>query len=637
MRFFLFLLFCFFALSAAALLLVLSLRGGAEAGDGAEVPELRYGLVWDENELSIRFPEPVVPLSVVENTMRKHGSDAERGLDLFSVSGSPAPTLRWVDQNVLRVDFAPGCSPADSFRVDFRPGVTYLGGKPVEPASYSFSPRPVRLSVRFLSHYAGGAALVSAAGAETREALALGQQHGGLRVRFRRMFRLPFAGWVGMSAVPATLRPASFAVGTAGAEAVACALLAQGNPADLRSESLLPRTLLALPSRPLAPGAHYRVEIEAEPESGFASSQSDPVTIPRELGVTLEASLEEGSGVSPSRPRVCLRFDAPVEEVALQSLWRGMELRLGGQRAVLSSDGQCYSARVGGHEVRLRLLRQLPLAQGCKVQSQKSFYRVSQPGCAVGLEMELEAVAPLEVEMTLPRDFRAAHGLTPLKRRFSLRVLPAWPLWQGTGNRVPLSGSHLLRLPALNMGAVTATLHHWDAESAARLYPFIRRARRDDSSLQELTYRLGWLRQHTDLWLLNHLPHAKMIRYTEEALKLVQQDRLAQRELRRRVFAEGRAFSPVSLKLEGGADAFAARRDILLDMDAAVGGAEKLRPGLYLVRLSSQPSSAVLSELASLPLKAVAADEGGTDDPLSCQVEYLVQVTDVALHHGGCY
>ncbi len=635
MKYFLYSAIAFFALSLAALLGGLSLKGLAE--DEPEAPAPRYGLVWEQGQLSIRFPEPVVPLSVVDNTRHERGTAVERGLDLFTVSGSPAPTLRWVDQDELRVDFAPGSSSVDSFRLDFKPGLCYLGGKPVAPASYTFSPRPLGLRVQWLRDYAGGAALLSAVGADTREAKALTQRHEGLRVRFRRMRQLPFAGWVGTSAVPATLRPATFADGTAGDEEIARALLGQGAPADIRPDTPLPQTLIALPARPLVPGAQYRVEIEADPASGFAGFRSIPVQQPRELAASLENALAEAEGGSPSRPRLHLRFDAPVAAEALRSLWSRLAVKLGGQPATLSEDGQCYRARVGGREVSLRLLGQLPLRHACELGVKEQLYRVALPGCAAGLEMELQASAPLEVAMELPRDFRAAHGLAPRERSLALPVLPAWPHWTGTGNVVPLHGSHLLRLPALNTGEVSVSLHHWDAGAAARLFPLIRRVRRDDSPLLELCYRLGWLRQKTDLWLLHHLGHARTLRCTAEALREVQADRLAQRALRRRVLAEGRAFAPVTLKQEGQADAFAARGDILLDLDAAAGGAGNLRPGLYLVRLATRPSATVQGVLASLPLAVAGEEEGGTDEPLCCQVEYLVQVTDIDLHQGGGY
>ncbi len=588
--------------------------------------------MWEDGQLSIRFREPVVSRTVVQNNRRSKGSPAERGLELFTLSGSPAPQLTWRDQDELRVEFAPGTSVADNFRLDFKPGVTYLGGAPLSPASFSFRPRPVKLRVHMHGLHAGGAALLSAAGSDLREAQELAQRHEGLRVSFRRMRSLPFIGWVPMGSVPATLRPATVADGISGDADIGRALLEKETPGSIRPDTLLPQTLLAVPESPLVPGGHYRLELRATPESGLESFDSQRTMLPRELGVSLENGLAEPTGKAANRPRVLLRFDAPVAEDALRTLWRDMGVQLGGQAATLSEDGQSYRARVGGQEVALHLRRQLPLRYPCELDMNHRNYRLGVPYTAAGLEMELETDAPLDLALSLPPDFRAAHGLAPTQRELALRVLPAWPLWHGTGNLVPLSGSHLLRLPAVNIGSVTVSLHHWEADEAARLLPLISQARRDDSSHSELLYRLGWLRQERGLWPMSRPDLQRVLGYVEKALGLVREDRREQNELRRRVFAAGRAFPAVELTVEGQADAFVSRRDILLDLDAAAGGADKLRPGLYLVRLSSRPTESVRAELAPLGLGCPREAEGGSDDPLCCQVEYLVQVTDIALH-----
>ncbi len=634
MKYFLYASAAFVLLALAALLSALSLErppvSPVPPGDTAAA----YGLVWEDGVLCLRFPEPVVPLGVVRGNVRE--PIAQRGLELVSPPGCPVPSLRWVDQDELLISFAEDSSPADVHHIKVMPGARYLGGAPLEQTCYTFSPRPVRLELVHLKEYEGGAVLISAAGADTREARALVQRYEGLSVRFHRLRRSLVGGWVRDGVVPATLRPATLADAGGACPRAAEAMLRHNAPGSIRPDTPLPQTLLALPAQPLEPGLRYCLEVCAEPGSGFVGAVEE-FELPRGLEVSLHSWLSEPEAGQPVRPALELSFNAPVGKEALRRLWRRMEVRLAGQSARLSEDGQSYRACVDGRELCLRLRGLQSSRRGCYLHMGDKAYSVEMPDCADGLEMELQADAPLAVELTLPRDFRAAQGLAPLERKHALRVNPAWPLWCGTGNLVPLGGPHLLRLPAVNIGAASVSLHHWDAEAAARLFPLIRRARRDDCSLLELACRQGWLQQQAGQWPLRFGALGQLRHITSHALGMVRQDRIAQAGLRRRIFAEGRAFPAVPLKVEGAPDAFASRGDILLDLDAAAGGAAALRPGLYLVRLCSQPTAPVRAELDSLGLRLPGEAQGGTDDPQGWQVEYLVQVTDIGLRQGSGY
>ncbi len=591
------------------------------------INDSRVSVSHERGDVCIRFHEPVVSFSVVENSRRGMGSEAERGLDLFTLSGGPPPDVRWVDQHCLRIRFAPGSSVCSTWRLDFRPGVRFLSGREVPPTC-EFRPAPVSLQAEMLPTHAGGAALVFACESTMLEAQQLHSRHAGLKVAFRRIEFTKAHEKIERELVPATLRPASVADGTGDNRSIGNLLLAQVKPAGIGPQTLLPQTLLALPESPLRPGELYCVEIADAPELGFAGGVSARRALPKELRVQLQLELAEARGNTiPAK----LLFDKPMKEACLRRLWTELAPRVDGQAATLSEDGQCYRATVNGKDVLLRFRGLLPLPERQNARMDEGCYCISLPECAAGLEMELLAEVPMELELTLPEGLRSAHGLATTARSIAQPVYPAWPHWNGTGNLVPLSGSHLLRLPSLNLGEVSVSLHHWEAESAARLLPLICRARRDDSALFELACRKGCLSRK------GASPHEGLLLYVEEALAFVRKDRLAQRELRRRIFAEGCAFPAVPLRHEATADAFVSRGEIVLDLDAAAGGADKLRPGLYLVSLQARPSETLCALLAPMLPRVEDAAGGGTDELLCCRVEYLVQVTDIGLEHGRAH
>ena len=62
--------------------------------------------------VNINFDEPVVPQSVVENQADARATAADKGLELFTISGGEAhpPRVVWVDQDCLRIEPSPGTS-----------------------------------------------------------------------------------------------------------------------------------------------------------------------------------------------------------------------------------------------------------------------------------------------------------------------------------------------------------------------------------------------------------------------------------------------------------------------------------------------------------------------------------------------
>ncbi|MEE1266528.1 MAG: hypothetical protein UHH87_09595, partial [Akkermansia sp.] len=94
---------------------------------------------WEQQGIiNINFDEPVVPYSVVENQHRDDCSAADKGLDLFSISGDDAhmPRVRWVDQDCLRIEPGPGSSVGTEYTLRFHAGTRYQSGRALQKREY---------------------------------------------------------------------------------------------------------------------------------------------------------------------------------------------------------------------------------------------------------------------------------------------------------------------------------------------------------------------------------------------------------------------------------------------------------------------------------------------------------------------
>ncbi len=592
-------------------------------------------------EFVIVLKEPVVSRTVVENATQRARSaegesplsDADCGLSLFSVTGSPAPTLRWVDQNKIRVEFAPGSSPATEFRLVFHPGTTYLSGAPLASPAFSFRCKPVSLSARWLDDHWGGAALVSAAARDTQEAQQLATHYEGLQVHFRRMRHVPLVGWVCTGTVPASLRPATLSDGFAKFRQVLELLVAQSPPEELSEDSPLPQCLVAVPEHPLVPGATYELAVTAAEGSGFTSEHLALGALPEALGVSLERELVAEAGKLPYT-LLKLRFSHPVPEGQLRALWRRLELRLNEQAALLQEDGTyraewaSASGELAAATLQLRGL--IPCESQLSQWRAGRRYHYAPKGCAMGLEMVLQSTQPLELSLQLPADVQTRHRLALMQpQTLSASISPAAPALTGNGcNLLAFSGSHVLQLPLINMAEVRAQAFHWDAASAARLLPALSHALRDDTLYGEIFRRHAWMRRRaqeglsTEGWMGDDARSEAF-----RALKLLHEERKASDPLRAQVLAAATAFEPQSLALQTGAEGsgLVARATAALDLDQLT--ANQLRPGLYLVALTCRPSAEVVQALAACGVEP--------DDPgLEYSVDVLVQVTDMSLRRG---
>ncbi len=628
--------------------------GAAEAGTPRKEGVRQH---WDQSwRLVLR--EPVVSRTVVENGARleqwekdearrreqgrEEGQEGEAavsppsprpsaedcGLHLVTVSGSPAPRLRWVDQNVLGIEFAPGSSPETEYTITFKPGTTYLGGAPLQTSSFTFRCKPASFRAEWLPGCASGAVLLSAAWHDTLEAQQLPQKHEGLRVSFRRLREIPFVGWVCTGTVPARLRPATLGDGVPDYHGkVLEVLLESMKPEAIREDTPLPRSLVAEPMMPLVPGANYELGVEAAPGSGFKGESLGLGYLSEGMSASLSRKLvQQGKGKqAPWTTQLELRFSSPLREDALRALWGRLGIELNGIPATLQADGS-YAAEVGGEKVRLSL-RGLKACEPNQIGSRgKRTYHYAPKGCAEGLDIMVQATQPLEIALTLPQGVVARHGL-PLRgeRTLHTSVSPATPAMTGNGiNQLAWSGSHRMRLPVVNLGSATATAYHWQAEDAARLLPLIHQGLRDDTVFCELFRRLHRERRRAAEGLSTEGWEDDARTESARALNLLRREMALAAPLRAQVLSSATPFAtqPLALVAGKGSHGLVARGEAELDLDALTGG--QTRPGLYLISVTAHPSAEVQGTLASYGMTPEEAAQ-------TCTVDYLVQVTDMSL------
>ncbi len=623
---------------------------------GASEKEEGVKELWGELQLILN--EPVVTRTVVENAARlarleaedarraEQGEDVEEdegaenaaprpsaadcGLELFTVSSSnpaaPVPKLRWVAQNKLRIDFAPGSSPETEYRLVFKPGTSYLGGAPLKTAAFSFRCTAVGLHASWLEEHAGGAALLTSLPRDTVEAQQLAQRHEGLRVCFRRLRHVPLVGWICTGTVPAHLRPATVADGFGRSELVFDGLMKRMRAEDIREDTPLPQSLVAVPQQPLVPGAYYELGIEAAPGSGFESGNIELYALPKGLEATLERALVQEEG-KPCRTRLRLEFSQPVPEEQLRSLLGRLGVSVNGSPAALQEDGS-YRAE----SATLRPGKLIPCRSRIDYwrPGRDHRYHYAPVGCALGVEIDVDAEQALEISLTLPPGVKTRHGLAMAEAQtLSAGISPAAPALTGDGcNLLAWSGKHTMLLPLINVGGVEATAWHWDAASAARLLPLIQHGMRDDTVFCELWQRLAWMRRRAAEGLSTEGRRGDAAR-TEagRALRLLQQERQLSDPLRAQALAAATSFAPQELAVNGRANnnGLVAHGWAELKLDALTGG--QTRPGLYLISLNYRPRAEVVQALMAYGMSEEEA-------ALPCTVDFLVQVTDMSLNWG---
>ncbi len=306
--------------------------------------------------ININFSEPVVTRTVGENQYLSGVSAADKGQDLFNISGDDAHTPRvvWVDQDCLRIEPAPGTSIRTEFCLQFKPGTRYQSGRQLETREYRFRAPSTPLVNEELRSYPNGAALVSARHQNTEEARQLSPES---KVSYT------------FSRVKMDDKGDFFEVGETARGVVEPAQLRHGNSysvlrslalrglkwEELQQDMPLQGYVLVRPERELPAGSIWRLTAKAADGSGFTDSHLGDIHISR----TLHASLEQSAGQDPQGKATNIlevRFNSLVEKEKIAQAFREMRLAVDGVETSLAEDGVTRSAVVNGREVKVRYL-----------------------------------------------------------------------------------------------------------------------------------------------------------------------------------------------------------------------------------------------------------------------------------------
>ncbi len=582
--------------------------------------------------ININFDEPVVTRTVVDNQHLAAAGEADKGLDLFTISGDDGhrPRVLWVDQDCLRIEPTAGTSVKTEFVLQFKPGTRYQSGRRLQQYEYRFRAPATPLVHEDLRSYPNGAALVTARYQNTHEARTLNPQ-SGLKYTFTRLKMNDQGDF--------------FESGETAGAIVEQAQLRHGNSfnmlrslaqqgvkwEELNQNSPLPGYVVVRPTRPLPAGSIWRLNAKAEAGSGFVESNLGPIYVNRYLSASLEQNTERNEESGAVTNTLELRFNAMVEKERLQEVFRTMKLSLDGVETVQAEDGVTRTATVNGRELRVRY--QGPLeGQSYTVRPTDPdsvdvwedddeisdvLVKYSHPTASPGMKLVLESAVPVLAECTVQRGLAGTLGL-PLLQDFTCRcnVTPVRPaLADMAMSNLPLQGCHKFSVDTVNGSTVKLRVRHWNAASVVHALPVIARHLEQQERRSDMGYEL-YSRAVTRARINAGLA-------TEEEMRPMPEGHERAWEVyHNRIFLQGAGGNVVAerqVELPETANPLVGTSPLELDMDALCVGQPK--PGLYMVEMDFHPSAAVAKAARELGMKP---------EDLVLRHDVLVSVSDLA-------
>ena len=587
---------------------------------------------WEQQGIiNINFDEPVVSRAVVEKQADASCSEAEKGLDLFSISGDDAhqPRVIWVEQDCLRIEPAPGSSVQTEYTLRFRPDARYLSNRRLQQREYRFHAPASPLLHEDLRSCPNGAALLAARYQNTTEAAGLSPQTP-IRYTYTRM--------------KMDERGDFFETGETAGAIVEQAKICHGSSftmlqslarrgvkwEELQQDAPLPGYVVVRPDRPVPAGSIWRLNAKAAPGCGIADSNLGPIYVNRQLSARLEQHVHAPAQGETLENQLLLRFNSLVEKEALQRAFRDMRLVLNGVETQLSEDGCTRSAVVDGQELRVRYAGALPPQRFSVLPADPERFDVAEhqeaatsaihyahPTAAPGMRLVVESPVPVLVECTLKsglqgilglqfeQDFTCRYHLTPLS--------PALPV--EIRHTMPQQGPHHLEVAAASGSRLHLRLRYWKAGEFVKAWPHIK------SHLEQQDRR-------------SSMPHNRYLRALARAcrqagLEPVEEPAMeenvtrAWEVLQNRIFlqpAGGRMLAERDIPLGGATHSLLGVSCARLELDALCGG--KPAPGMYLVEMDLHPSETLAVHLRSLGLDPADFVE---------RRDALVSVTDLAV------
>ncbi len=571
----------------------------------------------DGREVVIKFDEPVVPQSVLQNAHNQKAGATERGLDLFDLSGCEAqflPEAQWMDQDRLRLVYRKGFDGNTVFRVSFRPGADkYLSGAKMPQSVFEFSYKgqePETLALN--SGLPRAATCVYVPQPLTKAQLdfshATQVQYVFREVVNNNLHRHDSRRY-GRS-VPGEASPALVRHLPAGRMLqILC------GQKELSAEQLSKMTLdTAVPGHVLVQAAEELPggndwELVMSPDVGTDLIES---TCAVENAQPLRMAVVCTPAEEADKESLLLRveFSAPVMKSELPTIFRRLELKVGEAVAQNSEDGRSKTLSLPGGKSLVFTMREperkpvsamyRPVFNKHGEQEAEKRYSYNPP-YADGLAMEVSGTAefPLLLDVCLPAGTKAMLGAENVQpERVRLSLTPAWPALGGDVSManptlLPLRGEHKLRLAACNLVDLQV--------SAARLSPeqFLEYA--DLLSKQNYGAAAAYTEAVYDLALLrmkHRIPGMGVDRYNvkraERAVNVSRRNVPNFAALRATM--QGVSFSAAQkLAVSAAHSPGLSRGECVLDWDSLFGG--KALPGFYILSVQSTPTAEVQEQL----------------------------------------
>lgn len=590
-------------------------------------------------EAVIKFDEPVVPLSVVQNGANAELSAEDRGLNLFDISGDAQfiPDARWVDQDRLLITYKKGFNGSTRYRLAFRPGSgKYLSGREMPQTAFEFSYQGQELSqMRTNVGLPNAAACVYVNNPITRAQLDFSAQ-SEVTYTFREVLRRGPEQQYGR-----TLRgvPTPAQVKHINPYQVLSLAFPGRDLKDISSEELAAMT----PETPIA--GYVLVQAEGElsgegdwelvvtPGSGDLKPSTCYVERPVVPAMQVTAMVQEVKDAAPG-VAIEVSLNAPVLTEQMPEIFRGLELKVGEATAVNSEDGRSKTVTLpDGKTLTFTYADVEPSTVSPVVpHNGVSDFLVRtvdfQPpyGETFRILVSGDASLPQVVELTMKAGTQVMLGAASRQDQCCrLSLTPACPSLDCGGTPetpmlLPLNGDRRMKLTLFNQSVVRVSAARLSAEQFLKYARMLNETRLGMEAQRVLAeYRLKLLETRRRLGAGN--VSEQEIRSEERALR-----RLAAPDFARlRSYMNDVAFSSeqeLSFNAEGmnglsSAEAF-------VDLNSLMGGEAK--PGCYIISVRRTVTPAVKAQLERVGANCALFD---------VEQWYIVQLTDLQLTAGA--
>lgn len=599
------------------------------------------------DEVIIKFSEPVVSLGVVENGWNSNLPAADRGLNLFDITGDPqfTPQARWIDQDRLCLTFAKGCSVATKYRLAFRPGSDkYLSGAKMPQNAFEFSAQPQGLSREaMLPGIPGGAVCVVSREQITREQINFSPT-SPVRYEFREVTK-QYPRQYGKS-VPATAtemrikhlerryladllrQPESYGLkeGLAGLE-------------SFTPEHVIPGRVIVSSAEPLDPAKKWSLHAIADDGSGFISGEIVPAFTPlTDLGTGI--SLQIVKVDSDNRLRLSVRFAAPVSVAAVEGIFRDMDICVGDTSAVTAEDGKSKTLALADKTLKFSLVtmpKERISSQNWTRLSNKDGKEFDENVAyelpytyAMFVDIEGADDLPVTADVVLKRGLAAMLGqplTTDHRHRITINAAAPVLCFDHTPDNpalLPLHGEHCLRLECLNQAEMQVSVAHLSAEQYAQHRELLKKIDETAAhSTAEITYNLQLLQKRVAEGIQKEADVKEIIKSYKRRLVQLKK-KVPDYDALRKAMPDVSFGTTQKIDTAGQGIGVLKSAEMAVDLDALNGA--PAGPGVYLVSVRSTAAPNVRAALRELGLAETLLD---------FETWYAVQLTDLHLTDVG--